>query len=147
MKNWNKFMATRNGLWFVFGMALLCSFGCGRGDLPELAPVTGTVTMDGVPFPNAFVYFHTQNEKGGRPASAVTDADGKYELEYIGGVKGAHIGMNKVEISTYWPDGEPGDGESETIPPIYNSKSTLTADVKDERNVFDFPLKSDKPTK
>lgn len=138
---------TKNWIQLVCATALLCSFGCGRGDLPELAPVTGTVTLDGAPFPNAAVYFHTQSEKGGRPSSAVTDADGKYELEYMGGVKGAHIGMNKVEISTQWPDGEPGVGESEKIPEKYNSKSTLTADVKDQRNVFDFPLESAAPKK
>jgi len=147
MKNRMKFITTKNEMLFVGALALLCSFGCGRGDLPELAPVTGTVTLDGVPFPNAVVYFHTQKEKGGRPAAGVTDASGKYELVYLEGIRGAHIGMNKVEIVTQWPDGEPGMGESESIPEKYNSKSTLTADVKDERNVFDFSLESDKPKK
>jgi len=135
----------KNGISIVWAMALLCSFGCGRGDIPELAPVTGTVTLDGVPFPNAIVYFHTQKEKGGRPAAGTTDAEGKYELVYLEGVKGAHIGMNKVEIVTEWPDGEPGEGETEKIPEKYNTKTTLTAEVKDERNVFDFNLESEKP--
>ncbi|MCA9012555.1 MAG: hypothetical protein KDB01_22545 [Planctomycetaceae bacterium] len=138
-------MTMKNGISTVCAMALLCSFGCGRGDIPELAPVTGTVTLDGVPFPNAIVYFHTQKEKGGRPAAGTTDAEGKYELVYLEGVRGAHIGMNKVEIVTEWPDGEPGEGESEKIPEKYNTKSTLTAEVKDERNVFDFNLESETP--
>ena len=56
---------TKNRIQLVCAAALLFSFGCGRGDLPELAPVTGTVTLDGTPFPNAVVYFHTQSKEGG----------------------------------------------------------------------------------
>ena len=147
MQNWMKFFAMKNAMSFVCAVAVLCSFGCGRGDLPELAPVTGTVTLDGVPFPHAIVYFHTKKEKGGRPATGTTDAEGKYDLIYLDGVKGAHIGMNSVEITTEWPDGEPGEGETEKIPPKYNTKTTLTAEVKDERNVFDFSLESETPGK
>jgi hypothetical protein len=57
--------------------------------------------------------------------------------------------MNRVEISTEWPDGEPPIGEKDPIGEEYNSKSTLTADVKDENNVFDFNLvsKKDAPKK
>ena len=123
----------------------MCACGCGGGDIPELAPVTGTVTLDGAPFPHAIVYFHTQKEKGGRPAAGTTDDEGKYELVYLDGVNGAHIGLNKVEIVTEWPEGEPGEGESEKIPEKYNTKTTLTAEVKDERNVFDFNLQSETP--
>jgi hypothetical protein len=147
MQNWMKSMTTKTVLGGFCTVAMLCAVGCGRGDLPELARVNGTVTLDGAPFPNAVVYFHTQKEKGGRPAAGVTDAEGKYELVYLDGVKGAHIGLNKVEIVTQWPDGEPGDGESESIPEKYNTKSELTAEVKDERNVFDFSLVSDAPKK
>ena len=138
-------MKIKNSLWIVCASALLCGYGCGRSDIPELAPVTGTVRLDGAAFPGAIVYFHTQKEKGGRPAAATTDAEGRYELVYLDGVKGAHIGLNKVEIVTEWPEGEPGEGESEKIPEKYNTKTTLTAEVKDERNVFDFNLESEKP--
>ena len=124
----------------IFSLAIFAAFGCGRGDLPELAPVTGTLTVDGKPYANGFVQFHSQT--GGRPGTSSTDENGKYEIQYLHGVKGARIGINKVEISTEWPDGEPPIGEKDPIGEEYNTKSTLTADVKNEDNVFDFNLES-----
>ena len=145
---WTESMKSKSGLWLVVCPLLaMCGFGCGRSDLPELAPVSGTITLDGKPCPKAIVLYSIQKENGGRPSSGLTDAEGHYELQYLDGVKGAHIGMNKVEVTTFWPDGEPGEGESESIPAKYNSKSTLTADVKDGRNTFDFNLESEVPKK
>ncbi len=127
--------------WVPLLMAVsLCSFGCGGGDLPELGTVKGKVTMDGKPLAGAMVQFHPLAE--GRPGSAVTDKDGNYVLMYDGGVKGTKVGTNKVEINTFWPDGEPGEGQSETILPKYNSASTLKEEIKKGSNTFDFALQS-----
>ncbi|MFN8710643.1 MAG: carboxypeptidase regulatory-like domain-containing protein [Planctomyces sp.] len=128
----------------LFSLIVCTAFGCGRGDLPELAPVTGTITIDGKPYPNGFVQFFSQG--GGRPGTGSTDENGKYEIKYLHGVDGARVGINRVEISTEWPDGEPPIGESDPIGEEYNTKSTLTADVKDEDNVFNFDLQSKKST-
>lgn len=127
---------------FVVALLALCasSPSCGRSDLPELGTVRGTVTMNGNPLPNVMVQFHP--ESGGRPGSAVTDDEGKYVLEYTYGAKGAETGPCTVEITTYWPDGEPGPGQRETIPAKYNSKSILKETVKAGRNTFDFALES-----
>ena len=89
--------------------------------------------------------FIRMEKKGGRPASGVTNANGKYELIYLDGVKGARTGVNKVEITTQWPEGEPPMGQSEPIPEKYNSKSTLTADVKPGSNTFDFEIEVKAP--
>jgi len=118
----------------------LAIIGCGRSDLPELGYVSGTVTLDGKPFPNAMVQFHS--EAGGRPGTGTTDKAGKYELVYTTGAKGAKVGSNRVEITTMWPDGEPPPGETERIPAEYNLASTLKKDVKPGRNTFDFELRS-----
>lgn len=114
--------------------------GCGGSDLPPLGDVEGTVTMDGQPLPNVTVQFHSN--AGGRPGSGVTDKDGKFKLTYLDGATGSKVGPSKVEITTFWPDGEPGPGQKETVPEKYNSKSTLSADVKPGKNTFDFPLTS-----
>lgn len=121
----------------------LCQSGCGRGDIPELAPVTGTILLDGKPFVNASVQFYPA--KGGRPGTGNTDAEGKYEITYLHGVKGAHLGTNRVEVSFVWPDGEPTPGVIDPVGSKYGNTSTLTADVKDGDNVFDFSLESLKP--
>ncbi|MBM4074478.1 MAG: carboxypeptidase regulatory-like domain-containing protein [Planctomycetes bacterium] len=126
----------------LFTLAVLLMFGCGRGDLPPLAPVKGTITVDGKPYANGFVQFYSQS--GGRPGTSPTDDNGKYEIMYLQGVKGARIGMNRVEITTEWPDGEPPIGEVDPIGPEYNSKSTLSAEVKKGNNVFDFNIESQK---
>jgi len=125
---------------FVLCVLLLSTLGCGRKDLPELGYVTGTVTMDGKPLEGAMVRVHP--EAGGREGVGITDSEGKYELTYVGGVEGAKIGPSTVAIGTNWPDGEPREGEFETIPKKYNSATTLKVIVEPGDNVFDFPLKS-----
>ncbi len=125
---------------FVLSGIFAIGLGCGRGDLPDLGYVTGTVTMDGKPLEGAIVEFHS--DAGGRPGVGVTDAEGKYELKYTGGVEGSKIGPAEVSITTEWPEGEPPEGESETIPQKYNSKTTLKETVEAGNNTFDFNLES-----
>ena len=122
--------------------AIFCCNGCGRSDMPELGEVQGTVTMDSKPLENAQVSFHTEKEKGGRPGTGITDKEGKYKLGFVASESGAIVGPNRVEITTFWPDGEPGEGQRETIPEKYNSKSTLKREVKSGSNTFDFELES-----
>jgi hypothetical protein len=141
-------------LWVV--SLALC--GCGSSDdRPELGQVTGTITMDGQPLVGTVVVFSPDN---GRPARGKTDAEGKYELTYIGETRGAKIGHHRVEIAP----NEEGEDESEieaatagedvsapntsvkpgkiSVPSRYNTDSVLEADVKAGENVFDFKLES-----
>lgn len=87
----------------VVAAALLAAVGCG-GEGSNLAPVSGRVTLDGKPFPNAYVMFQPVATKGndnpGRGSMAVTDADGKFTLRYDGGASGAVIGKHVVRITT-----------------------------------------------
>ncbi|MGH7199450.1 MAG: carboxypeptidase-like regulatory domain-containing protein [Planctomycetaceae bacterium] len=143
--------------------AALAAFlsGCGGGgEGPELIDVTGTVTMDGEPLPNATVRFLPESTTSGtttgaggetqyiRPATGVTDDDGQYELQYSTAESGAIPGKYRVAISTYrdaeeTPDGEEISGSKETVPKVYNIETTLTAEVSAEKSTFDFALKSD----
>ena len=116
--------------------------GCGRDDLPDLAEVEGTVKLDGEPVSNVLVSFYPQD--GGRPGSGVTDDQGHYELVYTDGENGTKPGMNRVEVTMIWPDGEPTPGVEDKVPPAYQGmNSTLSLDVKaGEDNVFDIDMNS-----
>ena len=120
--------------------------GCGgRGDRPELGTVTGTVFMDDKPLPDTWIMF---NPASGRTSLARTNNDGEYELMYLEGVKGANIGSHKVVITAYNEDeieemkADSNEPVKEPIPAKYNSRTTLTEEVKEGKNVIDFHLDS-----
>lgn len=118
--------------------------GCSRkpADQPDIAAVSGTVTMDGKPLANAGVTFESENKV---LSFATTDAAGHYELTYIRTAKGAGLGRNTVRITSRM-DGPPGPRWKDPIPAAYNSESTLQVDVVDGTNTHDFALQS-KPAK
>lgn len=123
-----------------FFVCLLIVVGCtgcfgGGESLPELASVTGTVTMDGAPLAGANVLFQPQS---GKTTFATTDENGKFELMYNQDTEGATPGSYTVKISKEKNPEEPG---MNLVPPKYNDQSTLTADVKmDGENDFQFDL-------
>lgn len=112
-------------------------------DMPEIAPVKGTVTMDGQPLPKVDVTFFS--EVGGQVSAGTTDDAGMYELRFSGRHMGAKIGPNTVRITTPPAQEIPGEPPwKEKVPAKYNRKSELKADVKPgpEPNTIDFELKS-----
>jgi hypothetical protein len=125
--------------------------GCfGGSDVAELADVSGTVTLDGKPLTQASVTFLPVTDEGteSRPASGVTDEHGQYELQYSTTQAGARPGAYQVSISTFREPGEDWSGNEvpgapETVPSVYNSATTLTAEVKVDGPPIDFELKSD----
>ncbi len=128
------------------GILCLCGL-CGCNS--DIAEVKGIVTLDGKPLHDATVTFHPQ--AGGRPGSAITDKDGRYELIFTGTEKGAMIGKNVVTISTYYPPmGNTGpDGKTsqiparpERLPAKYHEKTELSVEVKPGIPSYDFDLKS-----
>jgi hypothetical protein len=110
---------------------------------PEIAPVTGTVTMDGQPLANKSVVFESDR---GVLSFGNTDAQGRYKLSYIRSAKGAGLGRNVVRISTPTM-GPTSPLHQDSIPAIYNTQSTLAAEVVKGRNVFDFALESTQRSK
>jgi hypothetical protein len=125
-------------------VAIVCFFlaGCSGGG-PPLGKVSGTVTLDGQPLEGAAVQFDPGNV---RPASGTTDSQGRYELVFTSESKGAVLGTNTVRIYPKTSD-EAGDNlpasEIVEIPAKYNTESTLTAEVKEGDNTFDFALTSE----
>jgi len=138
-------------------MVLLLAAGCG-GDsskLPKLAPVTGTVTLDGQPLAGATVTLTstaTSPATGlppaeGAPSFGVTDEQGRFTLKYQGRIAGAIPGPCTISISKPQDftdsKGNPDPAGEETLPARYNTNSKLTKTVVEgEPNEFNFDLTS-----
>lgn len=117
--------------------SLIVVAGCGgSGDRPALGRVHGRVTLGGKPLAHAGIAF--QPKTNGRESFGTTDANGEYELTYLGQVKGAGLGENSVRITTQ----KTNDPKTETVPAKYNTATTLRFDVKagDQEANFDLPL-------
>ena len=100
-----------------FGLSLLS--GCGGSDLPPIAPLEGTVTMDGKPYANGSLVFTPTD--GGRPSVAATDENGNFEAIYNLDTRGAMIGPHTV-IFEPGGDKEEEDEFKEYAPPTESFK-------------------------
>ena len=153
-------MLRRVSKWFC-PFAFLAVWGCGPSDktpkLPDLVPVSGTVTYDGKPLTDAMVQFLPMGSTQGQGTAAVTDASGKYTLETVSSNgkarPGAVPGNYGVRISrmvkpdgSVWkpgPDASGGpatSGAREEMPDEYAMQSKLTAEVSKDKPVHDFKL-------
>ncbi|MGC1275250.1 MAG: hypothetical protein WBC44_16210 [Planctomycetaceae bacterium] len=81
---------------FFLGLA---AAGCGGGpdDAPEIAAVSGIVTVKGQPAADLNVTFHP--ESGGRPATGVTGPDGTFTLTTLNTGDGAPVGTSKASVT------------------------------------------------
>lgn len=110
------------------------------------APVSGVVTIDGVPYAKAVVSFQPiggkDNPNPGRGSSAYTDENGRFVLRCDGETDGAVVGKHLVRIMTKgnevvgqdpnWSseDGAPsGKRNVDPIPPEWNALSKKEFDV------------------
>lgn len=122
----------------ILGLSLV---GCGQSG-PDLAVTTGVVTLDGRPLSDAVVSFQPLR---GAPAFGLTDASGRYRLQFNASRQGTMPGPNKVSISTARSLTEPNGREveiPEKLPPKYNYESEEVREVKIGSNEFNFDLKS-----
>ena len=135
----------------VSGAAGGCKPGANR---PKTVPVSGSVTLQGVPVAGATVSF--QATDGSRSSVGITDAAGRYELTTFVRGDGAVPGDYKVAITKITQDvveSTTADGKYEPpmgpIPPPKNElpakydsteKSGLKATVSSGPNTADFEL-------
>jgi len=112
-----------------------------------MAKVSGRVTVDGKPAPQAVVQFVPDRSKGtdGPPGIGCTDQNGHYEL-WTTSEEGAVIGFHRVVVrdNRGW-DPETNQGPAPLFPIRYSrtNESGLTAEVKaDQKNVVDLALTS-----
>lgn len=138
----------RVGLLTVIGVF---SIGCGGGG-PGLAPVEGTIKLDGKPLKNAEVSFEPQLEAGeeGSVSTGTTDENGHYELRYTLHKEGALIGKHLVKIRTAATTYDEEDNEvqsEEKVPAKYNANAKdnpeMTVEVESGGSTIDFDLKGD----
>jgi hypothetical protein len=122
-----------------FWLALLLVSVAGCGDKkPDIAHVSGRVTLDNEPLVGAKVTFQPIAQEGviapGPGSWAETDADGRYTLQVVGDNReGAVVGMHRVEISLL-EQSQPvkDDDRSRTrnrVPARYNFQSDLQREV------------------
>lgn len=127
----------------ALALALAILAGCGKSG-PEVAFVSGTVTLDGKPLDGATIIFTPTS--GGRPSGAETNEEGYYELTYTEGVMGALPGKHTVTIRTF-RESNPGENvkaRPETLPAKYNAKTKLKKKVEaGQENDIDFNLDSE----
>jgi len=136
----------------ALALTLSTSFlgGCGGGgdDLPRQA-ISGTVTSKGAPLGSGSITFQPMNTDGKAQAGAAGITDGNYSISQADGlVPGTYkvlitsVNTSLTPVSGGMP-GDPTPPPKESIPAKYNSKSTLTAEVKEGGpNKFDFTLEA-----
>jgi hypothetical protein len=130
----------------VLASLVIACLGCGGDTGPELAEVSGKVTLDGQPLAKVSLQF-TPETPGGSPSYGVTDSEGAYELLFSNERSGAMPGKHRVEILPVEPETDDGGKPVEgavvvTIPGKYSQPGSLTADVKAGSNNIDFALDS-----
>jgi hypothetical protein len=129
---------------------LLPFLGCGS-DGPELATVTGKVTLDGQPVQRAAITFRPQEK--GSPSYGGTNSEGMYKLMFTQDKQGAMPGeyfvdietskLSKSEIEDNKAQGLPEPPPFVPIPRKYRGAEQLKASVKaGESNVINFDLTS-----
>ena len=133
-------------------LAALVFGGCGGND--KLAPVSGTVKLNGKPVADVEVIFQpVAGETANAPGPAafgVTDAEGHYKLKVVGEEKaGATIGKNVVRFSgrasatDFSEDGSKRGKPAVSIPARYGGDSKIDFDVPPRGATnADFELKS-----
>jgi hypothetical protein len=146
---------TNNGTTPWRSLALLivaAALGCGGSTSYDVAPVSGVVTLDGQPVPEAHVVFQPiggeDNLTPGPSSSGQADSQGRFELKTIRDEPGAVVGNHRVLITTPRPEqdwaNDSGIGapvHKEIIPARYNENSGLTFDVPaDGTTTADFKL-------
>jgi hypothetical protein len=134
----------------VLGLVVVLAIGCGGS---KFAPVSGKVTLDGQPLPNAEVSFQPIAAEGsieaGVGSSAKTDENGQFTLKTATGQNGAVVGKHVVRISAKSAQVEERDERlprggprlEDKVPPKYNAASELKFEVPaGGTDKADFPL-------
>jgi len=118
----------------IVALVVLTLVGCGGSGF-QVAPVSGTVTLDGAPLPDASVVFQpiaVGTSDAGQGSVGKTDAAGKFTLMTIDKQPGAVVANHRVSISTYQAD-ETAEGmvitAEEKVPAKFNEETELVFEV------------------
>lgn len=130
----------------VLNLFVISLVGCGRVDGPQVADVSGTVTLDGQPLPGVNIQF-APDGPGGSPSFGGTNQNGQYRLLFSPTKAGAMLGKHRVEITAReTPRDEDGElllnVKQVKLPKKYTKPGALTAEVQPGSNVINFDLLS-----
>lgn len=131
-------------LMLMFSLGLLVGCG-GVSDAPVTYPVSGTVTFDGEPLAEGSIIFRDVDGKATTAAGKIEN--GEFSFDSVGGKKDVVITASREVPGKMVEGGAPGEPAvpaiEQYLPEIYNTKTTLKADVTDSgANEFTFELKS-----
>ncbi|WP_435019843.1 hypothetical protein TA3x_001508 [Tundrisphaera sp. TA3] len=122
--------------------------GCGGGEITDdglpREPVSGRVTWKGQPLAKGLIQFIPDGQGQVAPIVAPI-TDGRYEVAKAQGPVPGKYSVSVTEaVDGPPPEAMPGESPRpapQSIPAKYNTKTTLTRDVKaGEANTFDFEL-------
>ena len=121
---------------FALGLTLLIVTGCGGSwdsRIPKRYIVTGKVTLDGKPLEKASIIFSSAADAQLGISASGEVVNGQYKIIATPGTKAVKISnISEVKKNVF----------KNLIPPKYNSKTSLEAEISEENNEFDFELKS-----
>lgn len=106
-------------------LLLLGLSGCGG---EKVVPVSGTISLNGKPLPDAYVVFESTEGDASQNSTGKTDSNGVYELTSADGTTGCRIGEHRVLLTTVPPDAMDDERTplpKDKIPPRYQSKPML----------------------
>ena len=137
----SQYLSRRTTWPHVARLAFVASILTGCGDSgPEVAPVSGRVTLDGVPLAGARIRFQPE-ASGGSPSYGTADQDGNYTLGYKRDHPGALAGWHTIRIERGSNDEAGNKTKEQALPARYNSASELREEVKAaEDNLINFEL-------
>ncbi len=127
---------------FILGictLSLICVLGCNKGDFPT-AETRGTVTCEGEPVGNVFVFFEPlkQGETAlvGKQGIGRADENGEFEVSTYGKNDGAVVGKHRVRVG--WMEGK----ADLSCPCLVDSENdVMEVEIKEgEENVFEVKL-------
>jgi len=126
--------ALRASAFFASSLAALFAVGCGGEEGPPREPISGVVTLDGRPLEKGLITFTP--EAGGDLVVSGLVVDGAFSLPRA---EGPGLGPHRVDVWSKKATGKtlkdrndpdnPVEETVEQIPPRYNTRSELKADV------------------
>ncbi len=128
----------------ALGIALTLSSGCGGGSAPSRPTVqlSGKVMFGAKPLEDATIVFDPEDGKGA-PASAPVEK-GEYQVYVQTGPKLVRITSNRKSPEVQTSDTPPLPSGKDSVPDIYNTRTTLKKEVKEAETGVDFTLQPPK---